>query len=211
MKRKIFTVLLLLALLLTGCVQNDRKDSSNNAVQQGTSDPTAIDTARFAYFEHLVASLQEEVLAMKAELFVTKTEYEKRIAELEASKEEATKSDDFTYTVSANGVTVIGYKGDALFVEIPSMIDGRPVIAIGDRAFMGNTKLQSVTVPDGVLTVGWFAFSGCVSLQTITLPASVSSISYAALENCPPSLKVFCPSGSYAQKYAQSYGIATVC
>ncbi len=212
MKRIFTTVLLLSALLLTGCFQNDRSDPLETSnTQSGISDQASSDAvARIAYYEELVAALQEEVLAMKAELFATKTEYEKRIAELEASKEEQTKNDDFTYTVSSNGVTVIGYKGDALSVQIPSMIDGRPVIAIGDRAFSGNTKVQSVTVPDGVVTVGWFAFSGCVSLGAVTLPASVSSISYGTFENCPSSLTVFCPAGSYAQKYAQSYGIATV-
>ena len=212
--KRFFVILLAFGVcLLYGCASGKAEEKKQSvdtqaiANAQGDSDFYA----RIAYYEQLVATLQEEVLAMKTELFEAKIEYEARIAELEATLEEQAKNDDFTYTVSADGVTIIGYRGDALRVQIPDQIDGIPVVAIGDRAFAGNTKIQSVTVPDGVVTVGWFAFSGCVSLGSVTLPASVLSISYGAFENCPSSLTVFCTSNSYAQKYAQSYGIATVC
>ena len=185
-------------------------ENSGTTMQNPDQMPNS-DADKLAYYEKLVGELQADLLAMQSELFATKTEYEERIAELEAEKNgEATpQTKDFTYTVSENSVTVTGYKGSSVRVEIPSVIEGRNVVAIGDKVFQNNKKVQSIVVPEGVKTIGWFAFSGCISLGAVTMPASVESISYGAFENCPSSLTVFCPSDSYAWQYAKSYGIAT--
>ena len=81
------------------------------------------------------------------------------------------------------------------------------VVAIADRAFENRTKLTSVVLPSGVETVGWFAFSGCVALSEVTIPDSVRSISYGAFLNCNASMTICCSANSYAERYAQSYGI----
>ena len=193
-------------LLLVGCGAR-AEDRAEEAEEVDEGDREA--AARLLYYEQLVNDLQSELLAMRAELFSTKTEYNARLEELEASLA-VSASLPFTYTVSDAGVTVTAYTGNDVSVSIPATIDGRAVIAIGDRAFMNCKTVQSVVVPEGVREIGWFAFSGCISLGGVSLPASVEAICYGAFENCPSALTVFCQKDSYAQKYAESYGIATV-
>lgn len=209
-KRFVCILLVLCALMGVACAA--REENAPIAEEQGTTteDSQGEDDARLAYYEQLVGSLQSEILAMKAELFSIKSDYEARIAELEAERDAAEQLRAFTYTVSGEGVTITGYKGRAINVEIPEAIDGKQVIAIADRAFYANTTLQSVRIPSGVKTLGWFVFSGCISLGAVHIPSSVESISYGAFENCPRTLTVYAPKGSYAAQYAASYGIATV-
>lgn len=209
------TVCLLCAvgiLLLGGC--GARAEYSNAVGEEigtgvGTEQGSAASDARLAYYEQLVNELQQELLAMKAELYSAKAEYEARIEELEATEAAVQPTLPFTYVVDAEGVTVTAYRGSEVNVSIPATIDGKAVVAIGDKAFLNNQTIRSVVIPEGVRTVGWFAFSGCAFLGAISVPASVESICYGAFENCSSALTVFCPKDSYAQKYAQSYGIST--
>lgn len=203
--------MLLVLCTLIGAACAVRGEDATVEREQEVKNDTSNDEkdARIDYYEQLVVALQSEILAMRAELFSVKSDYEARIAELEAERDAAELLGAFSYTVSNDGITVTGYRGRAIHVKIPEEIDGKRVVAIADRAFYGNTAIQSVHVPDTVKTIGWFAFSGCISLGAIHIPASVESISYGAFENCPRSLTVYAPKGSYAAQYATSYGIAT--
>ena len=205
--------------LLGGCAASSRSDTVEDGTTDevpGTTAPSppseqeGEDAARLAYYEQLINDLRTEILAVKAELFSAKAEYEERLEELEVKKQEGNEARLFTYTVEGDRVTITGYRGSDVNVTVPATIDGRAVVAIGDKAFLGNTAVQSIVIPEGVEQIGWFAFSGCISLGAISIPASVNSISYGAFENCPSALTVFCAKDSYAQRYAQSYGIGTV-
>jgi hypothetical protein len=46
---------------------------------------------------------------------------------------------------------------------------------IGDRAFIGCTGLNSVTIGNGVTEIGWFAFADCTGLSSITIGQSVAT------------------------------------
>ena len=111
----------------------------------------------------------------------------------------------FRYGIVGGSAVIYEYLGDSRTVSVPSVIDGYPVTMIADCAFQ-NSHVTSVILPDSVTSVGWFAFAGCASLQTVTLPASVTTISYAAFDGCP-SLTVLCTQGSYAARWAASYGL----
>lgn len=208
-KKVLCIFMVLVTVLCTGCSIVGGDDQDPDQTNETTSNSTT-DADRVAYYEQLVSQLQSELLAVKSELFASKTEYEERIAELEAATKTEPAAKDFTYTVKGDRVTVTAYNGSAVNVQIPATIDGKPVVAVGDRAFLNNKTVQSIVLPEGVETVGWFAFSGCISLGAVSVPSSVESISYGAFENCPQALTVFCPKGSYAESYAKSYGIATV-
>ncbi len=69
-------------------------------------------------------------------------------------------------------------------IEIPSEIDGIPVIEIGTEAFSHYTSLVSVTIPDSVMLIDWGAFASCTSLEIITIPDSVTCIDSCAFSNC---------------------------
>lgn len=111
----------------------------------------------------------------------------------------------FRYGIVGGSAVIYEYLGDSRTVSVPRVIDGYSVTMIADCAFQ-NSHVTSVILPDSVTSVGWFAFAGCASLQTVTLPASVTTISYAAFDGCP-SLTVLCTQGSYAARWAASYGL----
>ncbi len=206
--------------LLCGCSpKNDEVQDPTSATEERQTtttpqDQISLDAAqvRVEYYEGLVDSLRQEVLSLKTELYTSRVEYESKLAELmgNPSSGESSTEQMFEYTVENGSATLTLYKGDQSEVTIPTTLGGYPVRAIADKAFENNTKVASVSVPSGVTDIGWFAFSGCVFLTDVTLPASLQSISYGAFENCSSALTVRCPSGSYAQQYARSYGLRTV-
>lgn len=65
--------------------------------------------------------------------------------------------------------------------EIPSEINGQPVVSIGDYFCIDyclerTKRVESIVIPDTVTSIGEGAFIYCGSLKEITIPASVTSI-----------------------------------
>jgi len=89
----------------------------------------------------------------------------------------------FLFTTDANkNVTVTGYSGKApADLEIPAVLDGHPVTAIGFAAFYGKS-LSSVIIPDSVTDIGGYAFSNN-SLTSVRIPNSVVTIGAGAFLN----------------------------
>lgn len=116
---------------------------------------------------------------------------------------------DFKYSEKDGAVTILGYTGSEYDLEIPSTIDGKPVVAIGEDAFRGS-RVTSIVIPSSVKTIDWFAFAQCTSLKEITIPFSVTSISYGAFDYCPKNMTVICQKGSYAEAYALSWGMSVL-
>ena len=113
---------------------------------------------------------------------------------------------DFKYTTENGQVTITGYNGTNIDIEIPSNIDGLPVTSVGEEAFK-NAMIRSVIIPSSVREIGWFAFSGCTCLESVNIPSSVLSIEYGTFDYCPKTMTVNCEKGSYAEAYALSWGI----
>ena len=221
--KKTVALCLILGTLLCGCqketdgtaadtkdppVKNEQNQTigSTDTSQSGSQE----DQTRLAYYEQLVNELQQEVLNLKTEIYTNRVEYEAHIEELKASQAPSGSTSPsalFQYTVTNGQATLTAYIGKDKAVDIPTTVDGYPVVAIGDRTFLDNAALTSVTIPQGVTSIGWFAFSGCVSLEYVSIPDSVETISYGAFQNCDTQMTVSCPIGSYADRYAQSYGL----
>ena len=90
----------------------------------------------------------------------------------------------FQYTTDETGTTITGYTGQGGTVEIPSILGGKPVVAIGDNAFNGNETITSVTMPDSVTTIGQRAFYDCKALKQLTLPENLTDIGAYAFSGC---------------------------
>ena len=96
------------------------------------------------------------------------------------------QSGNFYYYIDVNyNIVINNYSGSDTYVEIPSEINGKPVIGIADNAFAGTTA-QIIYVPSSVSQFGQNAFG----------------------QNDGESREIMCEDGSYAQAYADSNGIA---
>ena len=115
--------------------------------------------------------------------------------------------DEFEYKNENGGITITKYIGSKTTVKIPDKINQIPVIKIGENAF-SNTKVKSVTIPSSCSEIEWFAFYGCYSLNTVYISANVTSIGSGAFDSCSKALTIYCEKNSFAQKYAQSFGIS---
>jgi hypothetical protein len=65
---------------------------------------------------------------------------------------------------------------------IPNTLDGRPVTAIGEGAFLNRYFLETVVLPSHLVVIGNKAFAG-TWLQNITIPDRVESIGKLAFQN----------------------------
>ena len=109
---------------------------------------------------------------------------------------------DFTVRYMEDGTaSIVSYNGTDASVKIPSYFNSgnamHPLTAIGAQAFMGNTTLTEVEIPDGVATIEPRAFSGCVNLQKVTLPGNVTGIGEGAFENCASLTEINLPAKLY--------------
>jgi len=94
---------------------------------------------------------------------------------------------DFQYSLNraGNGVVITKYTGTGTTVNIPSKIEGFPVVEIGNsdnRAF-ASSRITSVIFPDTDIIIGTGAFSGS-SLTSVTLPNTIKDIGTNAFAGC---------------------------
>ena len=80
-------------------------------------------------------------------------------------------------------------------IAVPEAYEGLPVVAIGDSAFSGCDKVQSVTLPESITSIGGFAFSGCESLKEINLPDGIKNIGEGAFKKCKALASITIPEG----------------
>ena len=106
-----------------------------------------------------------------------------------------------TYKKYAEGMMLVSYRpgilpGEAAEqIRLPETVDGLPLVAIGDKAFLNNRKLETITIPDGVRHIGSYAFKGCSALKTITLPEKLETLGGEAFRDCGELTAVVIPEG----------------
>ena len=87
----------------------------------------------------------------------------------------------FYYREENSTITITGYDAYKIngAVNIPSMIDGKPVTTIGNGAF-SEKNLTGVTIPNSVITIENQAFAYNTSLTSVVIPDSVTFIGWCA-------------------------------
>ena len=93
-----------------------------------------------------------------------------------------------------DGYILADYKGWGKNIKIRSQFKGLPVVAIGDNAFE-DSKVASVTVPDGVKTIGFKAFYNCQKLVNVYMPNGITDIGVAAFGKCTALTEIAIPEG----------------
>ena len=107
----------------------------------------------------------------------------------------------YAYHLSEDGAVIDGYRGQERDALIPCSIEGRPVTAIGPKAFENKELLASVSIPDSVTYIGSAAFRGCRSLTRLRLPSALRRIGFDAFEACSGLTEVDLPEGVTALGY----------
>ena len=65
-------------------------------------------------------------------------------------------------------------------IEIPAVIDDRPVTQIAEGAFKNKTNVTEVVLPESVVWIGEMAFANCTGLTKINFPAKLRYLGDAA-------------------------------
>lgn len=96
---------------------------------------------------------------------------------------------DFSFeAVGEDGYVINKYKGEGGDVVIPDTYEGKPIVAIGEKAFdpdgKGFSKITSITMPDTVKTIGDWAFNECIKMETIKLSSNLEAIGENAFQRC---------------------------
>ena len=78
-------------------------------------------------------------------------------------------------------------------IELPSVIDGKPVTSIANSAFYGCTSLTNVTISKNVTNIGDAAFYNCTNLKNVTIPESVTDIGAWAFFECNSLISIVIP------------------
>lgn len=103
---------------------------------------------------------------------------------------EAGQNSQFKYEEADGKITITGYIGKGyrgeknIKVSVPEKIDGKPVVAIGDNAFVECYGLIAVTLPKTITSIGNGSFTACFHLKAITIPESVTSIGNGTFSYC---------------------------
>lgn len=85
------------------------------------------------------------------------------------------------------------------------------VIAIGERAFLGCTGLESLIVPDGVSEIGYRAFWDCRDLVSLSIPEHLEDVFFdkdlCTLHDCVrlKSIEIRCQDGTLRERHNSYY------
>lgn len=116
----------------------------------------------------------------------------------------------YTFEKTENGTAIIT---DCSLTEneirVPGSVLGYPVIGIGNYAFMSNSYVGSVTLPDSVISIGKFAFAKNSGLRSVTIHSRCENIADNAFFNSP-NVTIYCYYGTAAHTYAAEKHIPCV-
>lgn len=91
----------------------------------------------------------------------------------------------FTYDVYENRTAVItGGTANDPCLTIPDMIDGYPVVEVGEEAFAGNTSVMYVVLGKNVSKLSFAAFNACGALIRVDATSALRVIDNSVFAGC---------------------------
>lgn len=94
-----------------------------------------------------------------------------------ASDSTELSSGHYYYTVKNKKATITSTDWELSGkVTVPSKLGGYPVVAIGELAFMFNSMITELVIPDSIESIGADAFSQCMLLRTVKIGKGVKKI-----------------------------------
>jgi len=82
-----------------------------------------------------------------------------------------------------------------------------PVEVLEGYFFQNCTALKKIELPETLIRLARYSIYGCSALKEVYVPSSVESIVSSAFIGCGTNYKITGYEGTYAQEFAESYGI----
>ncbi len=173
MKKKNWIVLLAMLCCLTACgAETNTKETQPQTPTVSLPETQSGETQLVEETTPETETRPVEETAPEAE-----TQPAEDTSETEESLVELKEYMGYVYWEENGTVTIEGYTGDDSALDIPAEIEGKPVVEIGMNAFIENTNLVSVTIPDSVTILNVGCFGYCTNLKNVTLGNQVLEIS----------------------------------
>lgn len=88
---------------------------------------------------------------------------------------------DYSITQKTDGYYITQFNSfeDNVMI-IPSMIDGKQIVGIGEKAFEGCSLVREIKISEGIEIIESNAFASCRLLSTVTLPSTLQRIEKSA-------------------------------
>lgn len=125
----------------------------------------------------------------------TQKETETEVVEIKDNKVTSGRN---VYELSNDELKLVEYNDQGQVVRIPAEIGGYSVTSIGSHAFMNNTSVQYLKLPDGMKKLDDSALSDIELLKEVVVPESVEEIGNLAFSKVQ---KAICVKGSFAWNY----------
>ena len=87
------------------------------------------------------------------------------------------------YSDGVSEALLVAYIGSATRVELPGKFSGNNY-SVYDTAFIGNSSMTVLTVPDGVQKIGNNAFESCLSLNSVELSNGLKELGTGIFMGC---------------------------
>ena len=121
----------------------------------------------------------------------------------------------WTTTKDGLGIEILGFRDGfaprrPIAVNVPTRIDGKQVVRIGEFAFKGRCDVAEIVLPDGLTEIGGGAFGYCFRLRSARLPASVAKIGVGAFSGCTALQSLKLPEGLRAIGWRAFYNCCSL-
>ena len=99
---------------------------------------------------------------------------------------------DYVFELFGEGLRIKQYKGGNVTVVVPDAVEGKTILSIGPKAFLGK-PIRSIKLPKTITDLGDEAFAQCEMLTSVGLGNALTKISKKAFMDCPKLRSIVLP------------------